>query len=60
MIEQLDPYIEMIGKKCIIETQAGNKAIVHLINKEGNNLIFATDLVILKKKDIKNISIKEE
>lgn len=59
MIKQLDPYIGMIGKKCIIETQAGNKSIAYLINKEGNNLTFATDLVILKKKDILKISIKE-
>ena len=59
MIEQLDPYIGMIGKKCIIETQDGNNFTAHLIRKEGNNLTFATDLVILKKKDILKISIKE-
>jgi len=59
MIEQLDPYIGMIGKRCIIETQDGNNFIAHLICKEGNNLTFATDLVILKKKDILKISIKE-
>jgi len=31
----------------------------YLINKEGNNLTFATDLIVLKKRDILKISIKE-
>jgi len=59
MIDHLDPYIGLVGKKCIIETQDGNNFIAYLINKEGNNLTFATDLIVLKKRDIKNISIKE-
>ena len=59
MIEQLDPYISLVGKKCRIETNDGNSFIAYLINKEGNDLTFTTDIITLKKRDIKNISIKE-
>lgn len=56
MIEKLDPYISLVGKKCRIETNAGNSFIAYLINKEGNDLTFTTNIISLKKRDIKNIS----